>query len=442
MGYQSRLKRDLERWQAEGWVSADGKASILDDVAKAPGRWTPVGALAILGSVLIALSAISFVGANWDAIPKLLVFALLLAVIWISLFAAGRAFDRNAPILGHALALLGAAMFGITIMLTAQTFNLSSFRNTAVFIWALAALGVSLAVSSRPVMILATLLSALWVWLEILSPAAPDIMWSYALIWTVRLSVASRLKSSVSVNLLGLALLPWLINALLRGLESLGMEAHQIAALTLLCFGILATGFALLRHRQVPTAGVIAAWCAAATIIGGALIQWPLGEYDAFVRELDRSDTGPGMPKLVLYLPLALTLSAGIAALSWVSGGDQRKQTGLGVAIAALTAASFPFIVYIEDPVVFLAVRILIGTAYYAFCITMILIGTRADARATGTLGIAGFILHTAHVYWETFSGLLTTSLFFLTGGLVLFGLSWGLLKWRKRLPASPGASS
>ena len=85
---------------------------------------------------------------------------------------------------------------------------------------------------------------------------------------------------------------------------------------------------------------------------------------------------------------------------------------------------------------------ILIGTAYYAFCISLILIGTRADARATGTLGIAGFILHTAHVYWETFSGLLTTSLFFLTGGLVLFGLSWGLLKWRKRLPASPGASS
>ena len=105
-------------------------------------------------------------------------------------------------------------------------------------------------------------------------------------------------------------------------------------------------------------------------------------------------------------------------------------------------AAGFPFIVLITDPIVFLAVRILIGTAYYALCIALILIGTRANARATGTLGIAGCILHTGYVYWETFSGLLTTSLFFLTGGLVLFGISWGLLRWRKHLPAIQGEAS
>lgn len=437
MSYQSRLRRDLDRWQSEGWVSADGKSAILDDIASQPGGWTPVGALAILGSVLIALSAISFVGANWDAIPKLVVFLLLLAVLWISLLGAGRAFDRGAPVLGHALALLGAALFGITIMLTAQTFNLSAFRNTAVLIWSFAALGTAIAVSSRPVMILATVLSAMWVWLEIVSPAAPNIMWSYALVWTLMLAAASRLQSSVSVNLLGIALIPWLINALGRSLDEAGYLDHQMAALTILSFGLLASAFALLRQRQVPTTGVIAAWCATTAVLGGALIQWPLGEYEAFARELGRATDVDGLPNLAIYILLSALLVVTITALGWVAAAAQRMRVAAGIGVAAVTAAVFPFIVYVDDPTVFLAVRILIGSAYYLFCVSLILIGTRAHARATGTLGITGFILHTGYVYWETFSGLLTTSLFFLTGGLVLFGLSWALLKWRKRLPAA-----
>jgi len=437
MSYQSRLRRDLDRWQSEGWVSADGKSAILDDIASQPGGWTPVGALAILGSVLIALSAISFVGANWDAIPKLVIFLLLLAVLWISLLGAGRAFDRGAPVLGHALALLGAALFGITIMLTAQTFNLSAFRNTSVLIWSFAALGTAIAVSSRPVMILATVLSAMWVWLEIVSPAAPNIMWSYTLVWTLMLAAASRLQSSVSVNLLGIALIPWLINALGRSLDEAGYLDHQMAALTILSFGLLASAFALLRQRQVPTTGVIAAWCATTAVLGGALIQWPLGEYEAFARELGRSTDVDGLPNLAIYILLSALLVVVITALGWVAAAAQRMRAAAGIGVAAVTAAVFPFIVYVDDPTVFLAVRILIGSAYYIFCVSLSLIGTRAHARATGTLGITGFILHTGYVYWETFSGLLTTSLFFLTGGLVLFGLSWALVKWRKRLPAA-----
>lgn len=442
MSYQSRLRRDLDRWQSQGWLSADGKSAILEDVGRQPGRWTPVGALAILGSILIALSAISFVGANWDAIPKLLVFILLLGVLWISLLGAGRAFDRGAPVLGHALALLGAALFGIAIMLTAQTFNLSAFRNTAVLIWSLAALATAITVTSRPVMILATVLSAMWVWLEITSAAAPNIMWSYALVWSLMLAAASRLQSPVSVNLLGIALIPWLINALGRSLDRAGFLDHQMAALTILCFGLLAAGFALLRQREIPTTGVIAAWCATTAVLGGALIQWPLGEYEAFARELGRASDVSGLPNLAIYIVLSAGLVAAITTLGWVAAPAQRSRAAVGIGIAATTAASFPFIVYVDDPTVFLAVRILIGSAYYIFCVSLILIGTRANARATGTLGITGFILHTGYVYWETFSGLLTTSLFFLTGGLVLFGLSWALVKWRKRLPASPGDAS
>lgn len=442
MSYQSRLRRDLDRWQSQGWLSADGKSAILEDVGRQPGRWTPVGALAILGSILIALSAISFVGANWDAIPKLLVFILLLGVLWISLLGAGRAFDRGAPVLGHALALLGAALFGIAIMLTAQTFNLSAFRNTAVLIWSLAALATAMTVTSRPVMILATVLSAMWVWLEITSAAAPNIMWSYALVWSLMLAAASRLQSPVSVNLLGIALIPWLINALGRSLDRAGFLDHQMAALTILCFGLLAAGFALLRQRETPTTGVIAAWCATTAVLGGALIQWPLGEYEAFARELGRASDVSGLPNLAIYIVLSAGLVAAITTLGWVAAPAQRTRAAVGIGIAATTAASFPFIVYVDDPTVFLAVRILIGSAYYIFCVSLILIGTRANARATGTLGITGFILHTGYVYWETFSGLLTTSLFFLTGGLVLFGLSWALVKWRKRLPASPGDAS
>ena len=81
MSYQSRIRKDLERWIEAGWVDAGQRDAILGDVASSGRAWNAAGALSLLGAVLLAMSAISFVAANWDAMPKLLAFVFLVTAI-------------------------------------------------------------------------------------------------------------------------------------------------------------------------------------------------------------------------------------------------------------------------------------------------------------------------------------------------------------------------
>jgi uncharacterized membrane protein len=443
MSYQSRIRKDLERWIEAGWVDAGQRDAILGDVASSGRAWNAAGALSILGAVLLAMSAISFVAANWDAMPKLLAFVFLIGAIWGALLGAGKAFDRNAPTLGHALALLGALLFGAAIALTAQTFNMSSFRNTAVLIWAFGALATAMIIPSRPVLILATVLSAFWVTLEIFNPAAPEIMWSYLAVWSLMMVAAARLGSRVSANLLGLALLFWISNAIWRELGQFTPFDVEIISLHPLIYGALALLAAQGRNRGIAGLGVVSAWLGLAAVIGGAVLQWPLGGIQTEVREY-------GMDADELYVSGAYWLSGGIAvaaiaALSFLQTGalSRRVLTSASLTAAALAAFVIPLIGHITAPEMIFVVRLLIGAIYYALCVALILIGSRDGFRATGTMGIIGFALQTFYVYWETFEGLLTASAFFLGAGLLLFGLSFALMRWRSRLlPAGKGATS
>ena len=443
MSYQSRIRKDLDRWIQAGWVDSRHKNDILGDVAASGRAWSAAGALSILGAVLLAMSAISFVAANWDAMPKLLAFAFLIAAIWAALLGAGKAFDRGAATLGHALALLGALLFGAAIALTAQTFNMSSFRNTAVLIWAFGALATAVIIPSRPVLILATVLSAFWVTLDIFNPAAPSIMWSYLAVWALMMAAAARLQSRVSANLLGLALLFWISNAIWRELGQFTAFDVEIIALHPLVYGTLALAAAQGRNRAVPGLGVVAAWLGLAAVIGGAVVQWPLGHIENEVRE-------HGMDDDELYVSLAYWLAGGIAVLavailSFLQSGPLTRRLWISASLtaAALAAFGLPLIGHITSPEAIFLVRLLVGAAYYALCVALILIGSSEGFRATGTMGIIGFAMQTFYVYWETFEGLLTASVFFLGAGLLLFGLSFALMRWRSRLlPAGKGEVS
>lgn len=234
--YLKRLARDLDRWISDGLVAAQNRQAILDSAAPSPRRWSAAGAAAILGAILLALAALSFVGANWSELPKIARFALILGALWASLGSAAAAFARGAPALGHALALLGAALFGAAIMLTAQTFNMSAFRNTGVLIWAAGALATALVIPSRPVLVLAAGVGALWAGLEVNNPLTPGPHWAYLALWFVTAAAALRMTSSVTLHLLAACLVFWIGHTLY---ETLGPDNQDpsfwICALSSLC---------------------------------------------------------------------------------------------------------------------------------------------------------------------------------------------------------------
>jgi len=89
-----------------------------------------------------------------------------------------------------------------------------------------------------------------------------------------------------------------------------------------------------------------------------------------------------------------------------------------------------------------LILRIGLGIAILAVAVSLILYGSREGRRFTGGLGIALFVAEALYIYGETFGGLLDTSLFFFVGGLFLFGLSMGVLRFQKRMSAKEETSS
>lgn len=434
MSYGTRVRRDIERWISAGWIEPDKREAIFADLENRTPAWSAAGALSILGAILLAMSAISFVAANWDAMPKLLAFGCIIAALMLSLLGAGRALDNGAQVIGQALALLGALLFGAAIALTAQTFNMESFRNTALLVWAFGALAVAWSIPSRPALILATILGAWWVFAEVINPAAPQIIWSYLAVWAVMLISASRLESRVSANLLGLALLVWISNALWQSFGFDNVRADAFVLLHPLIYGALAVAAAQLRNRGWTGTGIISAWLGFATIIGSAFIQWPLGGMqDALL------DPASEIEALIVpqsYLLIGAVCIIAIGGMSVLRSGSLAMRAGLAASLGAAALAVYLMIYLnqISDPGLFFAARLVIGAVYYVFCVALILIGSQDGYRATGTMGIIGFVMHTFYVYWETFEGLLTASVFFLGAGLLLFALSFAILRWRSAL--------
>ncbi|WP_323762824.1 DUF2157 domain-containing protein [Maricaulis sp.] len=442
MGYLQRLTRDLDRWIDSDLVDADNRTAILADAARPRRGASALGALTILGAVLLGLSALTFVGANWEMIPRLLRFGLMLSLLWICLLAAGQAFQRDAKTLGHALALLGVVLFGAAIMLTAQTFNMTSFRNTAVLIWAVAGGLTAWQVRSRPVLILATGLGALWAGLEAGNVHVPGTVWAYLPVAAACAFLAIRMRSFVSVHLVSLALALWIAHALhvWQDLHAVGALAVQAAAI--LVFAALALTGSVLRDRKIPGAGIVAGWMTLITLFAALLIQIPL---DGHLAAHDTSNvTGYG----ALALP-ALAVIALLCALRVTAG--QLKVSEAGALFAtALAIAALPVALGGEPDAAPLVLRMLVGGLIYSACVALILIGSRQSATTLRTIGIIGFVAQTLYVYAETFEGLLDTSLFFFLGGLLLFGASFVLWQAQKRrrladpdpADANPGETS
>lgn len=456
MSYRKRVTRDLDSWIAEGLVEPDKREAILARLSSKRPAWTPAGAAAILGAVLLALAALSFVAANWADMARLLRFAVILAALWGAFAASALGFARGNSAIGQGLAVLGAALFGIAIMLTAQTFNMSAFRNTGVLIWTLGALGAAVLLPSRPVLILAALLGASWVWLESFNPYAPDILWSYLPVWVATAIAASLLQSRVSWNLLAVGILVWVGFMLFDFGQRADLARIERIALFALFTGALALLGSLARDREIFGTGVVVNWAATAALFTGWAVQFPIREYER-TRELaerhDWVDAGERWANLFGLEAGAFLLPGAIAAGLFVAAALWRRLQGtlpvsatLSVIAAALVLLALPYTVRWAGPEAVLVLRVIVGTVVFAVSAGMIVQGAREGRRYIGGLGIILFIAQTLYVYESLFGDLLGTALFFFIGGLVLIVISLLLARVGNRLSkaraASPEASS
>lgn len=423
MSRQRKLERDLDRWIASGWVEPVHRTAILNDAANKAGHWSATGAGLILGSVLLALAALSFIAANWAGMPPLARFALILAALWVSLAGAGEAFRRNNPAFGHALALVGAAIFGAAIMLTAQTFNISAFRNTGILIWSLGALAVALAIASRPVLALSALLGGSWMVLEAANPLTARIVWGFVPLWLILSVAAVRYASPLTANLLGAGLLAWLYTLArwLAGGDDFGGYAMFVTLALVCAAGTLV--LALAEERGLTLSRIASRWLMTGAVASAFAAQFSLElGYDGA--------TGALVPAGLVCIAII-----GVAAFIRLRAGTMRPLLAYSVPLIALCGLGLALVPAFA-PGWTDALQVIAGTAVFALAAAMVAEGARAGRGFTGGLGLVLFIAQALHVYTALFGSLLDTALFFLIGGLLLIAMSVIAMRLQRRKQA------
>lgn len=133
------LERKLIQWGNEGLLDQTAIDGILAFERKQPQK-RKIPLLLLIGLIFFALAVFSFIAANWQAIPELLKVALVVGLMWI-FYVLAYFFEKKGfgqPILFR---ILGLAMFGASILVTAQTFHFSLSNSVlpwAIFLAALA----------------------------------------------------------------------------------------------------------------------------------------------------------------------------------------------------------------------------------------------------------------------------------------------------------------
>lgn len=300
--YQSRLERDLQRWQSLGFVTEAGATSIRADVAANSRKG--IGAaqvFAILGAVLFGFAVMSFVAANWSGMSKLSRLALLLGTLWACYAGAAVLLARHMQAFAHAAILGGIAVYGASIMLIAQMYHMEGNPPDAVLLWALGALVATLLTRSPPALAATFVLAVVWTHYERMR--SDDVHLAFLALWAAAAALAYLLRWRPGFHLAALSLVSWLVPL---GHFVLDEHAHWIVVL----LGLGAALATSLAAKQIDAIAPISAATftyAVATAFAALFILQFIDEH--FTRTL-RDPTGLRNLVLLAVLTLALLLGA------------------------------------------------------------------------------------------------------------------------------------
>jgi uncharacterized membrane protein len=152
------LENESPAWVAEGLISADQQARLL--ARYPPEAVQAVGLLPLLGSILVGLSALSVVAANWQSLPATVRLGLLLGSL-LAAYAGGEYFLRRGNRrLGHGLVGLGLVLFGAGIILTSRLYQLVGYDVSGLLAWVVVGVLLSYLYNSQPLALLPILIGA------------------------------------------------------------------------------------------------------------------------------------------------------------------------------------------------------------------------------------------------------------------------------------------
>ncbi|RJQ32685.1 MAG: DUF2157 domain-containing protein [Actinobacteria bacterium] len=155
-----KLEKQTQFWVEKGIINQKQAADILSNPFETspqiPGNTFKL--FAIIGSVLVGLGILIILAANWDSIGRFVKLGLSFFSL-IAFYSAGYflKFRKDMPKLGNALFFIGAVLFGGTIFLIGQIYNIQSNLSTGYLIWFLGIIPLVYLLRSKLIGILSVL---------------------------------------------------------------------------------------------------------------------------------------------------------------------------------------------------------------------------------------------------------------------------------------------
>ncbi len=133
--YRGRLERDLSLWVEKGLLPEVTAGALLKEYDARPASFSLGNVLMILAAILLGAAILLVVASNWEAIPRLVRVAVILAIIWGVHLGAAAMLNRGATGAAGGLLVIGTLSFGGAISLVGQMYHLSGDELTVMYLW-------------------------------------------------------------------------------------------------------------------------------------------------------------------------------------------------------------------------------------------------------------------------------------------------------------------
>jgi uncharacterized membrane protein len=356
------------------------------------------GLVAVLGALLLSIGVIGLVAANWEAIPRLLRFWLLIATMALSYGAAAFLHGRRQPLYAEAAFLVAGLVFAASIALVGQAYHLAGEFSDAVLLWTLGCIAASLLTRSVAQAALAAVGSAFWTGLLASEASVSPHLPSLGLALGV-LALATWVGSHLARGAAILSMSLWIVVSAVTAIRVHEWRPEgAMALLAVLSLGFWMGGVAL-KSSAVPRLAALGG-----DLLAPALpsLLLALGFLQVAPRlELD------GTSQTWLFLAL-LGLGAGLA--SGAAAWKAQTVTAFDLAVAAVLGGSaITLALWLSDDG-FLQ-RLLGSVLVLSACVWTVSLGYRGLYHGGRSLGLAAFAVEVAYIYVLTFGTVLDTAL-------------------------------
>jgi uncharacterized membrane protein len=421
--YRKRLEADLPKWLDAGWVTTDGAAAILATIDGADGsdgrsHRATFGLSAILGTLgalLVGLAVLAWVGAQWEEVPRLIRFGLLVAAMFIA-YAVAFQFDRRQlRVFAEAGVLAGGLIYAGAIALVGQAYHLSGDFAGALMLFEAGILGAALFTGSPTMNVLGLIGAGYWTWLATVEQHVQP-HWPSLVAILIGVVVATVQRSHYGRIVAVVAAIYWV------ALTIFGFGDAQdwsfgggIALFVAAAFAIWSLGAALASIGGSTRIGAL-----------GDAILWPgllailmtLG-----LVQLAEKPLHPGEMSEVAAL-----VAAGAAILFAAFAFGRRLLTMVDLAaVVLLTLASIGFVHFLPDAD--LARKAIGGALMVLGALWAITLGQSGHHPIGKSIGLVAFGLEAIYLYVFTLGTMLDTALAFLVGGVLFIVLAYVLFR-------------